>query len=133
MKDLKKEAGGEAEGAATRKGSTAIRVYCLPAERETIGANAAAVGMSVSTYLRRVGLNYQPRGMVDLDQVEAMLRVSADAGRLGGLLKMWLTDDMRMASFGRDMRPEITAAVAKIGETQAEIQAIAQTVLRART
>lgn len=89
--------------------------------------------MSVSAYLRCIGLGYQPRGMVDLEQVQALLKVSADAGRLGGLLKMWLTDDVRLEGFGaRDMRAEIAARLAEVGETQRALRAIVQTVLKAR-
>jgi hypothetical protein len=118
---------------ATRKASTVIRVYCLPWEHEAIVAGSTTVGLSVSTYLRRLGLGYTPKSMVDLDQVEIMLRISADAGRLGGLLKLWLTDDEKMAAFkGRDMRPVILEALAKIRDAQTEIRHVAETVLKAR-
>jgi hypothetical protein len=30
--------------------------------------------------------------VVDRDQVDAMLRINGDLGRLGGLLKFWLSD-----------------------------------------
>ncbi len=118
---------------ATRKGSTAIRVYCLPVEREVIALAASEVGLSTSTYLRRLGLDYKPRSMIELDAIDTMLTVSADAGRLGGLLKMFLTDDQRLKKFApNDVRPLIQKALEKIGETQHEIRVIAETVLKAR-
>ena len=126
-------AGAAVETAATRKGSTAIRVYCTPAEHEALTRAATRTGMSVSMYLRRVGLGYQPRSMIELDRVEAMLKVSADAGRLGGLLKLWLTDDAKLARFkGRDLRPVIVAALAEVAAAQAKIREIAATVLKTR-
>lgn len=110
-----------------------IRVCCTAVERETIKAQAEAVGLSASAYLRRVGLGYKPRSMIDVERVAAMLDVAGDAGRLGGLLKMWLTDDERLATFKpRDMRPVIAEVLKRIGDTQIEIRAVAETVLKAR-
>lgn len=109
-----------------------IPVWCSEAEREAIVAGAQQVGLSASAYLRRLGLGYTPKSMVDIEQVQAMLKVAGDAGRIGGLLKMWLTDDERLKSFDGDMRPAIQAALMRIGETQVEIHAIAETVLKAR-
>lgn len=117
-----------------RRELPAIKVRVSETEREMIVAAAQSVGLSVSSYLRRLGLGYQPKSMIDLQKVEAMMRVSADAGRLGGLLKMWLTDDERMAAFkGRDLRPVILEALAKIGDAQTEIRHVAEAVLKART
>lgn len=45
----------------TRKGSTPIKVYCLPEEKQQIEANAAATGLSTSAYLLKVGLGYRVR------------------------------------------------------------------------
>ena len=123
----------EADTEPARRRTPPIKVWCNPAEREAIVAQAAAVGMSASAYLRRVGMNYKPRSMVDVERVAAMLDLAGDAGRLGGLLKMWLTDDKRLDTFKpRDMRPVIAEALRRIGETQIEIRAIAETVLKAR-
>lgn len=116
-----------------RRELPAIKVRVSEIEREIIIATAESVGLSVSAYLRRLGLGYQPKSMVDLQRVEAMLKVAGDAGRLGGLLKMWLADDQRLKTFAPvDMRPKIQQALAKIGEAQTEIRAIAETVLKAR-
>jgi hypothetical protein len=84
----------------TRKASPPIKVYCLPEERQQVAANARAVGLSLSTYLLNVGVGYQVRGIVDHKQVEELARINGDLGRLGGLLKLWLTNDARTAQFG---------------------------------
>ena len=116
-----------------RRRTPPIPVWCSPAEREVILASAQEAGMSASSYLRRLGLGYAPRSMIDFEKVEAMLKVAADAGRMGGLLKMWLTDDKRMTAFdGRDMRPVILEVLRKIGEAQTEIRFIAEAVVKAR-
>lgn len=81
----------------TRKGSPPIKVYCLPDERRAIEEKAAAAGMSLSAYLLAVGQGYKITGVVDYEHVRELARINGDLGRLGGLLKLWLTDDPRTA------------------------------------
>ncbi|MDU3290768.1 MAG: conjugal transfer transcriptional regulator TraJ [Pseudomonas aeruginosa] len=90
------------EKRVTRKSSPPIKVYCLPEERELIEANAKRAGISVARYLRDVGQGYQIKGVMDYEYVRELVRVNGDLGRLGGLLKLWLTDDPRTARFGDD-------------------------------
>ena len=49
----------------TRKDSPPIKVYCLPEERRQIETNPNTAGLSLSTYLLKVGIGCQIRGMVD--------------------------------------------------------------------
>lgn len=88
----------------TRKGSTPAKVYCLPEEHQALRANADAAGLTVSTYLLRVGLGYRVSGVLDNRRVEELARINGDLGRLGGLLKLWLTDDSRTALFNEATR-----------------------------
>ena len=113
----------------TRKGSPPIKVYCLPEERQQVVANARAVGLSLSTYLLNVGVGYQVRGIVDNKQVEELARINGDLGRLGGLLKLWLTDDARLASVGE---ATIRAVLARIESTQDQMIHVMGTVVRPR-
>ncbi|KTD34966.1 plasmid mobilization protein [Legionella israelensis] len=55
----------------TRKNGRHLRVPVLPSEEIQIKSNAATAGLSIAEYLRR----------------------------LGGLLKLWLTQDKRVAHF----------------------------------
>jgi hypothetical protein len=119
----------EKENKATRKGSPPIKVYCLPEERRQIQANAAATGLSLSTFLLNVGIGYQVRGIVDNKQVEELARINGDLGRLGGLLKLWLTDDARLASVGE---ATIRAVLARIESTQDQMIHVMGTVVRPR-
>ncbi|EAN09813.1 hypothetical protein EfaeDRAFT_1260, partial [Enterococcus faecium DO] len=102
----------------TRKGSPPIKVYCLPDERRAIEEKAAAAGMSLSAYLLAVGQGYKITGVVDYEHVRELARINGDLGRLGGLLKLWLTDDPRTARFGD---ATILALLAKIEEKQDEL------------
>ncbi len=77
-----------------------MQVYVTPAEREILKANAKRAGMRTSHYLRTVGAMAPVRSDLDHEAVAALAKVSADQGRLGGLLKMYLQDpnpDRRVA------------------------------------
>jgi hypothetical protein len=110
----------------TRKNTPPIKVYCLPEERAQLQASASAARKSMSTYLLNVGLGYPVRSILDQRRVEDLLRVNADLGRLGGLLKLWLTNDERTASFGEST---IRGLLAKVEATQSELLDVVRTVL----
>lgn len=104
-----------------------LRVPVLPAEEEQIKSRAAAAGRPVATYLRNVGLGYEVRGILDNRRVEELARINGDLGRLGGLLKLWLTNDERADAFGETT---IRALLSKIEDTQdAMHEVIRQVVL----
>jgi hypothetical protein len=69
-----------------------LKVYATNAERAMIEARAESAGMTVSSYLRVLGLNHKPKSIFDHDAVLEMARASGDVGRLGGLLK-WLLSE----------------------------------------
>lgn len=117
----------------TRKGSPAIKVRVLPDEKAQIETLAREVGMSASSYLRLVGLGHQPRSMVDLDQAQELVRVNGDLGRLGGLLKLWLTDDTKLDALKPENTPAIIRGVLKrIEANQEQMDGIIKAVLRSR-
>ena len=99
----------------TRKQNPPIKVYCLTEEKKLIKEKAAQAGMSMAKYLREVGQGYQIRGIVDAEQVQLLAQMNGDLGRLGGLLKLWLTNDERTAEFGE---ATIRAVLDKILKTQ---------------
>lgn len=69
-----------------------IRVPVLPHERRAIEENAAAAGLPLAVYLRKVGMGMPIRPVIDLENIVELSKINADQGRLGGLLKLWLTD-----------------------------------------
>ncbi len=113
----------------TRKGSPPIKVYCLPDERERIEANARAAGMTLSAFLLAVGQGYQVTGITDYEQVRELARINGDLGRLGGLLKLWLTDDARTARFGPET---IRRLLERIEITQGEMAGVMRAIVRPR-
>lgn len=84
---------------STRKNGRHLRVPVLSDEETEIKSNAAKAGLSIAEYLRRVGLGYSIQSMVDKESVLQLSKINADIGRLGGLLKLWLTQDQRVAHF----------------------------------
>lgn len=120
----------EKENKATRKCSTPIKVYCLPDEHNQIEVNAKATGLTMSTYLLNVGMGYQVRGILDHKRVEELARINGDLGRLGGLLKLWLTDDPRTARFGEST---IRALLSKIEGTQDKMHEAMRAVVMPKT
>jgi hypothetical protein len=113
----------------TRRNSTSIRVYCLPEEHLQIEANAKAAGLSMSTYLLNIGLGYQIKGIVDNNEVEKLAKVNGDLGRLGGLLKLWLTNDERTANFSE---ATIRAVLSRILDTQDLMADTMKSIVRPR-
>lgn len=81
------------EEAKSSKRRQHLRVPVFPEEKAIISEKASAARLSMAAYLRRVGCGYSVESVVDLEAVNRLLKSSADLGRLGGLLKLWLTSD----------------------------------------
>ncbi|MFO0702157.1 MAG: conjugal transfer transcriptional regulator TraJ [Nitrospira sp.] len=110
-----------------RKDYQPIKVYCFPDERETIEQQARSTGLSKSSYLLRVGMGYPIRSIVDNHQVEELVKINGDLGRLGGLLKLWLSNGKPAP--GIDART-IRETLKKIDRAQDQMLALMQKVLR---
>jgi hypothetical protein len=83
----------------TRKGNNPIKVWVLPQEKQEIEANARTHGLSVSSFLRRIGLGLPIKSVLDQQAIIELAKANGDLGRLGGLLKMWLTNDEKLDRF----------------------------------
>tara|TARA_Y100001934_G_C11634307_1_gene442538 strand:+ start:101 stop:454 length:354 start_codon:yes stop_codon:yes gene_type:complete len=88
--------------AKTRKQTSPVRVYVTPSEKNEISELAKSHGLSSSEYLRKVGLGIQVSSVLDKELIGDLAKVNADQGRLGGLLKLWLTNDEKLALFDQD-------------------------------
>jgi hypothetical protein len=107
-----------------------LHVPVLPEEKELIKELAKAANKPVAAYLRAVGMGYEVRGILDHRRVEELMRINGDLGRLGGLLKLWLTNDDRTAAFGEST---IRALLGKIEDTQSEMLAVVRAVVIPRS
>lgn len=113
----------------TRKHGIHLRVPVLPEEETLIKKNAERAGLTVAAYLRNVGMGYEIRGIVDNNEVERLAKINGDLGRLGGLLKLWLTNDIRTAQFGETT---IRAALARIEDTQNKMIDVMRSIVMPR-
>ena len=75
-----------------------LRVPVLPNEEAEIKSKAQDAGLTVAEYLRNLGLGYSVPSVIDSRQVDSLLKINGDLGRLGGLIKLWLTNDERLLS-----------------------------------
>jgi hypothetical protein len=114
----------------TRKHGRHLRVPVLPDEEASIKQNAEAAGLTVAAFLRNVGIGYQIKGIVDNNEVEKLAKINGDLGRLGGLLKLWLTNDERTAHFNE---ATIRAVLSRIVETQDKMVDVMRSIVRPRT
>lgn len=120
----------EPDRKVTRTGSPHIKVRCLPEEKALIEQQARAAGLSAGGYLRKVGQGYTLRSVVDFEKVGELARISGDLGRLGGLLKLWLSNDERTRDIGPDT---LRAVLKKIDRSQDAIVKTMEKVVMPRS
>ena len=97
-----------------------LKVFVSERERAEIETRAAATGLSVSAYLRNLGLGFQPHSTLDQEAILALLKVNADQGRLGGLFKLWLSGQGAPSA----ETAEIRRLLAAIEESQLKLKAL---------
>lgn len=103
------------KGAKRTKRDKRLRVPVLPEEEMTIKTKATEAGLTIAEYLRNLGLGYTVPSVIDNRQVDALLKINADLGRLGGLIKLWLTNDNRTKYIGKS---QLHITLDTIRETQ---------------
>ena len=117
----------KAKDTKNRKHYPPIKVYCFPDEKQSIKQQADSTGLSKSSYLLRVGMGYPIRSIVDHHQVEELVKINGDLGRLGGLLKLWLSKDKPV--MGIEART-VRETLKKIDQAQDQMLALMQQVIR---
>lgn len=85
----------------TRKLKPKIQVWCSPDEKLAIEKKAADAGLSASSYVRNAALGHSIKSVQVHEDVLKMMQLRGDLGRVGGLLKLWLTDDPKVKGFDR--------------------------------
>ncbi|MCT4625695.1 hypothetical protein [Halodesulfovibrio sp.] len=81
-----------------------LKSYVTESESDRIVALAKQCGLSVSELVRRVALGQEVNTKVDKEAFLSLLKVNADLGRLGGLLKFALTAEARKVASHREIR-----------------------------
>jgi hypothetical protein len=91
MENVPRKRGPRRAADPARERNRPLRVVVSVDERARIERSAAEAGMSVSAYLRSLGLGHLPASCFDHKAVRELGKVAGDQGRLGGLLKQWLS------------------------------------------
>jgi hypothetical protein len=105
----------------TRDRRCPLRVVVSESERSRIEERAQSAGLSVSAYLRTAGLCHPIRSAYDHAAVVELAKVNGDQGRLGGLLKLWLSDRPDIGATER----EVHSLLDRIAELQTRLAEIA--------
>lgn len=84
---------------ATRRDSTRITLYLLPEEKKFIDEHAARLNVCSNEFIRASIRGQKFPSYVDQESIRELVKLRADLGRLGGLLKLWLTNDAKTAKF----------------------------------
>jgi hypothetical protein len=119
------------DSTSNRKTTTPIKVCCTPDERQTLIEKAGQCGLSVSNFLRTVGLGIGIVSVVDHRKIEELVKVNGDLGRLGGLLKLCIANEAQHYSLSsHGFKDQILATIADIKANQARLKAIIKQVVK---
>ncbi len=80
--------------------SEQIKAYVTPEELSSIVASTERAGLSLSEFIRRVCLGARIESREDQQARRELLKVNADLGRLGGLLKQTLASGHKEQIYG---------------------------------
>jgi hypothetical protein len=98
-----------------------LRVVVSARERAQIEERAMMAGLPISAYLRAAGLHQPIRSVLDHQAVCDLAKVNGDQGRLGRLLKLWLTERSGQGAPATEVRRVLD----QISEIQAQLADIA--------
>ena len=80
-------------GSEKRKRNKITMVRLAEEEQEHLKQVASECSLSVPAYLRNLGLGYFPKSTLDNQILLEVLKLRGDMGKVGGLLKMWLSNE----------------------------------------
>lgn len=103
-----------------------LQVVLNDSELEYLKKAAKALGVSASNYVRSCALNYKLVPLETLEDVRILAKINGDLGRLGGLLKMWLSNDERL-KFSSER--ELRELLAKINANSKDMEEVMRLML----
>lgn len=114
-----------------RRNLTPLKVYCLENERDVIIRNALATGKTVSEYMRNVSMGYRVPSNINAEQARELVRLKGDMGRLGGLLKLLLSNEERFDGMtGERLQFETLKLLNEILENQKQVRQAIRELIR---
>lgn len=101
-------------GSETRRKTKMARVRMTPDEWSHIAALADTCGLSVPEFMRQMSLGYTPKSNIDVKHRLNVIKLIGDLGRIGGLLKLWLsTDNIKSDAFSLEV-PKVISELKQI-------------------
>lgn len=107
-----------------RRSATQVMVRVTTEEKAAIAARASEAGMSAPGFMRTLALGAVPTAKADAAAVRELAQANADLGRLGGLLKMALSEGFTGGVGPQEMRrllKKIEAQQAFLGSKAQEL------------
>lgn len=98
-----------------------MKAYVSKDEYSEITEKAQRCGLSVSQFAKAVCLGFEVRSREDQLARGELRCVHADLGRLGGLLKMWLTNEDEHQVSVRKLLGELEARQAELRQVVARL------------
>lgn len=98
-----------------------IPVQVSDEEHASIAETARATGLPVAVLIRRLALGYEPESLVDSRTMLELIRLRADLGRLGGVMKLWLVDRPGAGAPEGEVRTALNAVLDRQDEVAALI------------
>ena len=92
-----------------RRRNHSIHLRLDTLELERITEHAEETGLTLPGYLRAAGLKRRLRSTIDKAHIAEVVRLKADLGRVGGLLKLWIFQE----GASRPESPEDVAELAR--------------------
>jgi hypothetical protein len=93
-----------------------LKAYLTPEEYLQVKTQAKNCGVSISDYAKRLLCGLPIKTSIDHDRVLELLKASADLGRLGGLLKLGLSEGRLSRQKGNEVLDEILILKEKLEE-----------------
>jgi len=105
-----------------RREATPIYVRVSAEEKAQLQAIAEACSCSVPALLRYTALGHQVKSTLDHQAVMELSRLRGDLGRMGGLLKLWLTQEEQWVESGAK-KVEIRELIEQLQDLQVQLKA----------
>jgi plasmid stability protein len=103
----------------SRQKTELIQVRATPEEKEKLRARADAFGVSVGELCRQSIFGAKLKSRTDQEAIEELAATRADLGRLGGLLKGWLSGSFPQGIPSSNVRTDVVELLHAIQKAQA--------------
>lgn len=122
----------EVSRSESRQKTQLVQVRCTPLEKQQLKSRAAAFGssMSVGELCRSIIFGSQPKSMTDQVAIVELAHLRADLGRMGGLLKGWLSGSFIQAPPALKSHSDVIKLLKEIDVAQQRVLEVVEKVHR---